>query len=93
MAERTAASSPRGALILAGLMISVAAIAQTSGPNAPAPARAVDPNEVICEKQEVLGSRLQMRRVCRTRAEWADLRLQDRQDIEKIQVQRGMKGQ
>jgi hypothetical protein len=59
----------------------------------PAPQKAQDLNEVVCEKQEVLGSRLQTRRVCRTRAEWADLRLQDRQEIEKIQVQRGSKGE
>jgi len=49
-----------------------------------------DPNEVICEKQNVTGSRLTSKRVCKTRAQWADERLQDRQGIEKVQVERGM---
>ena len=51
--------------------------------------RTGDPNEMICEKQEVVGSRLATRRVCHTRAQWADLRLQDRQEIERVQTQRG----
>ncbi|MEO8175979.1 MAG: hypothetical protein ABI626_04900 [Sphingomicrobium sp.] len=51
--------------------------------------RAGDPNEMVCEKQEVVGSRLALRRVCHTRAQRADLRLQDRQEIERVQVQRG----
>lgn len=50
-----------------------------------------NPNEVICEKQKVLGSRLAARRVCKTRAEWADLRLQDRLEVEKVQTARGLK--
>ena len=49
-------------------------------------------NEVVCQKQEVIGSRLATKRICKTRAEWADHQLQDRQGIEKIQVNRGMPG-
>ena len=52
-----------------------------------------DPNEVICEKQEVVGSRIAKKRVCMTRAQWADRRLVDRQEIERVQVQRGTKGE
>lgn len=52
-----------------------------------------DPNELICERQEVLGSRLAKRKVCLTRAQWAERRLQDRQEIERVQVQRGVKGE
>jgi hypothetical protein len=51
-----------------------------------------DPNEVVCQKQEVVGSRLAVRRICKTRAEWADLQIQDRQEIERVQVRRGMPG-
>ena len=51
-----------------------------------------DPNEVICEKQAVLGSRLAHRKVCMTRSQWEDARRQDRSDIEKAQMQRGMSG-
>src|ERR1700752_3235891 len=31
---------------------------------------AKDPNEVVCEKQEVLGSRVGSKKICMTRAEW-----------------------
>jgi len=45
-----------------------------------------DPNEMICKKEEVLGSRLQSRKVCLTRAQWAEQRVIDRQNVEKSQV-------
>jgi hypothetical protein len=41
-----------------------------------------DPNEKICEKQTVLGSRLATRRVCATRAQWEEYRRLDREAIE-----------
>ena len=43
---------------------------------------------VMCEKEEVTGSRLGSRRVCMRRSQWMDKRLQERQGIEKIQTQR-----
>jgi invasion protein IalB len=52
--------------------------------------KASDPNEIVCEKQEVTGSRLATKRVCMTRAQWADARSQDREEIERVQVRRGM---
>ena len=48
-----------------------------------------DPNEVVCERQEEIGSRLSAVRVCKTRAEWAEERRLTRQDIEHAQTQRG----
>ena len=51
-----------------------------------------NPDEIICHKQEVTGSRLGIKRVCKTRAEWADFQLQERQTIENYQTKRGMKG-
>ena len=81
----------RGAV--AALMMPLICSPALADPPAPAPRKAPDPNQVICEKQEVVGSRLATRRVCKTRAEWADARLQDRQDLEKVQVQRGMIGE
>ncbi len=88
------ASLARGGAFLVAILISVPAIAQTTRPaSPPASPKALDPNEVICEKQEVIGSRLATRRVCHTRAQWADLRLQDRQWIEDTQTKRGMKGE
>jgi hypothetical protein len=47
-----------------------------------------DPNRIICEKQEVVGSRLATKRVCMTAAEWADRRREDRQAIDKAQINR-----
>ncbi|HVI04827.1 MAG TPA: hypothetical protein VM711_01875 [Sphingomicrobium sp.] len=50
---------------------------------------AKDPNEVICEKQQEPGSRIASQRVCKTRAEWAEEKRANRQDIDKMQTQRG----
>jgi hypothetical protein len=45
-----------------------------------------DPNEKICEKQEVLGSRLAVKRVCMTRAEWEVQRRSDRDLVQRSQM-------
>lgn len=50
---------------------------------------AKDPNEVVCEKQEVLGSRVATKKVCMTRAEWAERKRLERIEIDKAQVGRG----
>ena len=75
----------------AGSMLAAAG-QPASAPTQPRPYNAPDPNQVICEKHQVTGSRLAVRRVCKTRAQWADQRLQDRQDVEKVQTQRGIAG-
>ncbi len=49
------------------------------------PRKAKDPNEVVCEKQSVVGSRLATRRVCATRAEWAEKRRLDKEAIDQGQ--------
>lgn len=51
---------------------------------------AKDPNEVICERQEEIGTRLASQRICKTRAQWAEERRLTRQDVEKAQVQRDL---
>ena len=69
--------------------------AQQSATQAPAVATsqaASRANEVICRKEEVTGSRLGAKKVCRTRAEWADAQLQDRRALERAQTDRPMKG-
>lgn len=84
----------RGGALLVAILISVPAIADTPrAANPPSDHKVLDPDQVICEKQEVIGTRLGTRRICRTRAQWADIRLQERQEIEKMQTQRGMKGE
>jgi len=44
-----------------------------------------DPNEKICENVTQIGSRLAKKRVCATRSEWAQRKLQDRQHTEYVQ--------
>jgi len=52
-----------------------------------------DPNRIICEKQEVLGSRVATKKVCLTAAQWAERKREDREAIEKGQKQaRGPNG-
>jgi invasion protein IalB len=68
------------------LVVASPVVAQTAGQSA-APAKPVDPmSEVVCQKQEVVGSRLATRRVCMTRQQWLEQRASDRQDVEKAQV-------
>jgi hypothetical protein len=55
-----------------------------------APKAAAEANEVICEHQTVIGSRLAHRKICMTRSQWEDARRQDREAVEKAQMQRGM---
>ncbi len=44
-----------------------------------------DPNEIVCEKIGVVGSRLAVKRVCGTRAEWAEKRKMDRDVLDQVQ--------
>ncbi len=44
-----------------------------------------DPNEKVCQTELVVGSRLATRRVCATRAEWAERRRLDREAIDQGQ--------
>ncbi len=46
----------------------------------------IDDDKPICRTIPVLGSRLQRNRVCMTKAEWAEQRLQDRMLIERSQM-------
>ena len=86
------------AILCAVLVSSVAAIAQTpeEAPDAPTTARTQpnqDPNEVVCVQETQIGSRLNRRRVCRTRAEWAEHRSQYKQSIERAQNNTQTQGQ
>ena len=78
------------------LIMSAAALFATSGAPAIAqsqqqgakPAR--DPNEIVCERQEEIGSRLGGQRVCKTRSQWAEERRAVRDDVDKAQMQRDL---
>lgn len=45
-----------------------------------------DPNEMICVQERLPDSVFMKRRICRTRAEWAEHRAQTRQTVEKVQT-------
>jgi hypothetical protein len=67
------------------------AFAQGTQPAQQQPAKPVkDPNEIVCEKQEVIGSRLNFQKICKTRAEWAEERRSSRMDLDKVQTQRDL---
>jgi predicted secreted protein len=67
--------------------VALAATAVAASP-ASSPQKGKDPNEKVCETQQVLGSRLAVRRVCATRAEWEERRQRERDIIDRTQVQR-----
>ncbi|MFN3728051.1 MAG: hypothetical protein ACK4SZ_17300 [Allosphingosinicella sp.] len=57
--------------MLTNMMLMVAATAAYSDLTV-APAAAADP--IVCRREEITGSRVAKRRVCRPRSEWAQLR-------------------
>jgi hypothetical protein len=73
--------------------VAAPAIGQAPAESQQQQAKTLDPNQVVCEKIEVVGSRVAVKRVCMTRSQWAERRLQDRQDLEQAQTRRGMKGE
>lgn len=78
------------AVSLIAAMISFPAAAQPAAPGPTSGARAPNynvgnPNERICEKLTQVGSRLSVKRVCATRAEWAERLRQDREAVESAQ--------
>jgi hypothetical protein len=70
------------------LLIANPISAENSGPTPQpvTPSRTSDAAEIVCEKLEVIGSRLATKKICMTRSQWADLRRQDRQAVEKAQA-------
>lgn len=80
-------------LALATLAAPLLADAGTSGTQAPTTkADAADPNKVICRRIEVIGSRLDSKRVCRTKADWEAEQALNRQTLEQGQNMRGARG-
>lgn len=74
------------------LSAGTAAVAQTQPPVQPqaAPQNKSGANQVICEKELDTGSRLGAHKICHTRAQWDELRRDDRSATEHAQSQRGM---
>jgi hypothetical protein len=66
------------------LLASVTAVALAAP--ATSKEREYDPEEMICERQPVLGSRLAKKKVCMTRAQWDEKRRDDRDTVDKQQL-------
>jgi hypothetical protein len=78
-------------VILAAGLAASAGLAQPPAATPPAPADSHDPNEMICQRIQALGSRLNAGRMCMTRAQWEQRRQADRMDAERAQTRRTYK--
>ncbi len=54
-------------------------------PAAPTAASRLDPDVVICKRQEETGTRLGVHKTCHTRQEWADMAVAARNKTDKIE--------
>jgi hypothetical protein len=59
----------------------------------PGAVKGADQTETVCQKVEILGSRLSTKSVCMTRAQWAQQKKDDRDSVERAQQQRGCNDQ
>jgi hypothetical protein len=50
--------------------------------------KTADPNEILCEKTDEIGTRLSNKRTCMSRAEWAEQKRLTRETVEKVQTLR-----
>ena len=64
--------------------VALAATAATAAPSS----KKNDPNKIVCKTIAETGSRLNKTRACHTVAEWAELRRQTKQTVERIQDSR-----
>jgi hypothetical protein len=84
---------PKSIIIAAaGLVMAAPAAAQTAPADpatssAPATQQVKDPNRIICERQEEIGSRLGGKKICKTAQEWQDSRQQTRDTVDDWQRQ------
>ena len=66
----------------AALLLGAPAVAQitTMQSNNPAPIKG-DPNRMVCEVEQTIGTRLGARKVCKTVHEWQELRMEHRETV------------
>ena len=73
-------------ILAASAVVATTALAQAPSSDAARIRPSNDPNEMICVSERLPDSLFMKRRICRTRAEWAELRAQSRQTIERVQT-------
>jgi hypothetical protein len=64
------------------------AVVPPNNPNVAKTATAQDPNEILCQSVPIIGSRLQSKRVCMSRAKWIEQQRADRDEVDKVQKRR-----
>jgi hypothetical protein len=69
-------------IVAAALVLSTPAAAQITvmQSNNPAPIKG-DPNRMVCEVEQTIGTRLGARKVCKTVHEWQELRMEHRETV------------
>lgn len=65
------------------------AVAQSAAQASPQTHAPRDPNERICEMVTGIGSRIGAKKICATRAEWAQRTKSDREALEQMQMLQG----
>ena len=75
-------------LVAAAALVGTAALAQGTIVNDRPRGVDNDPNRIVCVKEARIGTRVHEARVCRTRAEWVQLRDQTRGVIDRVQGQK-----
>jgi hypothetical protein len=76
-------------IVIAACLAASAGLAEPPASQPKAHARdGRDPNETVCQRMTMPGSRLTAGRMCKTRAEWEQQRLTDRMDTERAQTRR-----
>ena len=70
---------------LSFILIATLSLGSAGPAEEPKAKKPLDPNEKVCETIKPVGSRLATKRVCATRAQWAEQRKQDREETEKAQ--------
>jgi invasion protein IalB len=77
------------ATIVAAFAVAAPAAAQTGPADPAAPPAATqkmkDPNRIVCEREEEIGSRLGGKKICKTAQEWEQSRQQSRNDVDDLQ--------
>ena len=79
----------RSLIAISVLLTAVPAVAQDAAQPQPAKSKAKDPNKVVCEKVEAIGSRISSKRVCMTLAQWEEQKRIDREALQHAQQNTG----
>jgi hypothetical protein len=62
-----------------------AALLASASPTAVAAADKADADKKVCKREKQIGSMVRTKKICRTKAEWAEAAAQARQDMGEIQ--------